>query len=86
TNTGNSLATGLEMFIQKEFWLTKKTRIHIFSSNSWMNAIYTEGSAKKGNTNVSIQGNKVESAPDFTTRNGISFKTARYFISVNYSY
>ncbi|MFW1012951.1 hypothetical protein ACEV93_25125, partial [Vibrio parahaemolyticus] len=66
TNTGNSLATGLEMFIQKEFWLTKKTRIHIFSSNSWMNAIYTEGSAKKGNTNVSIQGNKVESAPDFT--------------------
>ncbi|MFX6933891.1 hypothetical protein ABTH55_18930, partial [Acinetobacter baumannii] len=49
-------------------------------------AIYTEGSAKKGNTNVSIQGNKVESAPDFTTRNGISFKTEGYFISVNYSY
>ncbi|MBX9779990.1 MAG: TonB-dependent receptor [Chitinophagaceae bacterium] len=86
TNTGNSLATGLEMLIQKEFWLSKKTRIQVFSSNSWMKAIYTEGSAKKGSTNVNIQGNKVESAPDFTSRNGISYKTARYFISVNYSY
>ena len=41
---------------------------------------------KSGNTNINIDGNKVESAPDLITRNGASIRYRKFSFSVLYSY
>jgi Fe(3+) dicitrate transport protein len=51
-----------------------------------MHARYTDASVKKGNANINISGNKVESAPDLTSRNSISFRYRGISISALYSY
>lgn len=86
TNIGNSFTKGAEIFIQGDWLLGRKAGLTIFTSTSLMHARYTEAMVKSGNTNVNIAGNKVESAPDFTTRNGITLRIPKVSFSVLYSY
>ena len=86
TNTGNSLATGAEIFVQYD-WQSANTRYSIFTSSAFMHARYTSGQAKNGvNQNINIKGNKLESAPDLITRNGITVKQKGISVTVLYSY
>lgn len=41
---------------------------------------------KSGNTNINIEGNKVESAPDLISRNGITLRVRKFSGSFLYSY
>ena len=86
TNIGNSFTKGAEIFIQGDWLLGRKTGLTIFTSTSFMQARYTEAIVKSGNNNVSIAGNKVESAPDITTRNGITLRVTKMSVSILYSY
>jgi Fe(3+) dicitrate transport protein len=86
TNIGNSLSKGLELFIQGDWKLGNQTGITIYTSTAFMHARYTDASVKKGNANINISGNKVESAPDLTSRNSISFRYRGISISALYSY
>lgn len=86
TNIGNSLTKGVEIFIQGEWFLTNKTALTIFTSTALMNARYTSATVKSGNTNINIKGNKVESAPDITTRNGATVRFLKLSVSALYSY
>lgn len=86
TNIGNSINKGVELFIQGDWKLGKQTSISVFTSTAFMNARYTEAVVKKGNANIDIRGNKVESAPDLTSRNSITFRYAGVSISALYSY
>ncbi len=86
TNIGNSLNTGAEIFIQGDWILDKKTSLSFFTSTAFMHARYTEAVVKSGNSNKDIRGNKVESAPDVTSRNGITFRYHKISISALYSY
>lgn len=86
TNTGNSLATGAELFVQYD-WQSGNTRYSLFTSTAFMHARYTSGQAKNGaNQNVSIKGNKIESAPDLTTRNGVTVRSKGTSVTLLYSY
>lgn len=86
TNTGNSLATGAEIFVQYD-WQSANTRYSIFTSSAFMHARYTSGQAKNSaNQNISIKGNKLESAPDLITRNGITVKQKGISVTVLYCY
>ncbi|KAF0240597.1 MAG: iron complex outermembrane recepter [Chitinophagaceae bacterium] len=86
TNTGNSFNKGVELFVQADWQLNPKTLVSIFTSTAFMNARYVDASVKVGSVNRSINNNKVESAPDFTTRNGVTVKNKLMSTSLLYSF
>lgn len=86
TNIGHSLNKGVEIYIQGDWQSGKRSSLSVFTSTAFMQARYTDAVVKKGNVNTTINGNKVESAPDLTTRNGITYRYAGSSISVLYSY
>jgi Fe(3+) dicitrate transport protein len=86
TNTGNSLTTGTEALIQADWMIGTKTLLSVFTSTAWVNARYQDAVVKLGNNNIHIKGNKVESAPDLITRNGVSVRYKKTSLSILYSY
>lgn len=86
TNVGNSLTKGLEIFIQGDWLLGNRMGLSLFTSTAMIHARYTSGKVKSGNVNIDITGNKVESAPDLITRNGVSFRYRKLSLSALYSY
>jgi Fe(3+) dicitrate transport protein len=86
TNIGNSLTKGVEIFIQGDWLLSNKTILSVFTSTALMDARYKNASVKSGNTNIDIDGNKVESAPGIITRTGATLRLSRFSLSVLYSY
>lgn len=86
TNIGNSLTKGVEAYVQADWVLGLQTGLSIFTSTAFTHARYTDAVVKSGNANVNIKGNKVESAPDLITRNGVTFRYRMISYSVLYSY
>ena len=86
TNIGNSLTSGLEMFVQYKFPLTNRLYAGLFTSSSFMNAKYTTGSVSTGTNNKSIAGNRVEAVPEWISRNGLDILYKGFSCTVLYSY
>jgi Fe(3+) dicitrate transport protein len=86
TNIGNSLTKGIELFIQANWSLKQLGYISIFTSTSLMDGRYTSGTLKKGNENVNISNNKIESVPNIITRNGLTYYFKKISITCLYSY
>ncbi len=51
-----------------------------------MDARYRDAFVRVGDNNVSVDGNKVESAPEIISRNGLNIKLGGASISLLYSY
>lgn len=86
TNIGNSLNRGLEIFTEANFPIGKKAGLTIFTSTAYMHARYQDAVIRSGNANVDVRGNKVESVPNWQSRNGITLKTFKFSLSALYSY
>ena len=86
TNIGNSLTTGTEIFIQADWIVGNKTSLTIFTSTAFMHARYTNAFVKSADKNISIKGNKVESAPNLISRNGVTLRHKMFSLSALYSY
>jgi Fe(3+) dicitrate transport protein len=86
TNIGNSLTNGLEIFVQYKFPITNQLYAGLFSSTSFMNAKYITGQISIGTANKSIVGNKVESVPEWISRNGIDILYKGLSFTLLYSY
>lgn len=86
TNIGDSRTIGTEIFVQGKFPLNNRLHLTLFTSTTLMDAKYIKGSVKSGNQNVDINGNKVESAPDLISRNGVTLQYKSFALSVLYSY
>jgi Fe(3+) dicitrate transport protein len=86
TNIGNSRTSGLELFLQADFEMGRKTIVSIFTSTSYMDAIYKDAKIRSGNNNVDIDGNKVESVPNWISRNGVTIKRSAFTLSALLSY
>lgn len=86
TNIGNSITKGVEIFVQGDWLLSNYSKLTVFTSTSLMSARYKDAVVKSGNDNISVDGNKVESAPDVIMRNGATYKYRRMSFSVLYSY
>ena len=86
TNIGNSLTNGLEMFIQYKFPLTNKLFAGLFTSTSYMNAKYVTGQVSTGTANKSIVGNKIETVPEWISRNGLDILYKGFSCTILYSY
>jgi len=86
TNIGNSQTSGIELFLQSDFSIGKQLHLSLFTSTSLMDARYKGAVIRSGNTNVNIDGNKVESVPTCITRNGLTLNYSMISFSALYSY
>lgn len=86
TNIGNSFTRGLEIFVQGDFMISNKMGLTVFTSTAFTDARYKNAIVKSGNQNIDIDGNKVESAPSFISRNGATLKYRLVSVSALYSY
>lgn len=73
TNIGDNLNKGVEMYLEYEFLRTSRTRLSVFTSTAYIDARYVKGKVSNGKDNQDIAGNRVESVPEWTSRNGIEF-------------
>jgi Fe(3+) dicitrate transport protein len=85
TNVGNSVTTGAEIYIEYNLNINK-VELSMFTSTAIFHARYTEASARVGENNVNISGNKVETVPDVITRNGITLRWNKASLTGLYSY
>lgn len=86
TNVGNSMTRGLEILVQGNWLAGKKWWISVFTSTAFTHAHYFNAVVKSGNSNTDVSGNRVESVPDFITRNGFSLRYKKTSLSFLYSY
>ena len=86
TNIGDSRTKGVEAYVEYEFVRSNKTRFSAFTSTAYMDAHYVKGSVSNGKENQSIKGNKVESVPEWTSRNGLEFNHRWLSATLLYSY
>lgn len=86
TNIGDSRTKGVELFLQKDFYLGNRASLSVFTSTSYMDAKYQDAIIKSGITNTNVSGNKVESVPNWIIRNGITLKYSVVSFSALYSY
>ena len=86
TNIGNSATKGIEFFLQGNTYLGHKSSVSVFTSTSYMDARYQNATIKSGSKNVNIDGNKVESAPAWISRSGITINYSKASFSGLYSY
>ncbi len=85
TNIGNSVSRGAELFLEYYFPVDK-FGLSVFSSTALQDARYKDATIRMGDENVNIDGNKVESAPELISRNGVNLRLRFASISVLYSY
>lgn len=86
TNIGNSLALGLEAYLQADWMLGRRLGLSAFTSTALNHDRYTRATVKSGSANINIRGNQVESAPDLVSRNGLTLRYDRLHLSGLWSY
>ncbi len=86
TNIGDSRTNGLETFIEYDARLSAKSTVSVFTSTAYMDARYKDAVVRVGDKNVSVKNNKVESTPEWISRNGITFRYTKLSITALYSY
>ena len=85
TNIGNALTQGVELFAEYMIPLDD-AYVSIFTSSSYMDARYRGAFVRVGDNNISVDDNKVESAPEIISRNGLNIQVKGVGMSLLYSY
>ncbi|MGA0555616.1 TonB-dependent receptor family protein [Larkinella sp. VNQ87] len=86
SNVGDSRSRGLEALVEATLMRGRRWSIQFFSSTAYMDARYRKASLSNGKENVIIDGNRVESVPVWTSRNGITIQYRRIRFTSLYSY
>lgn len=86
TNIGDSRSTGVEALLETQLLRTEKVLVSGFTSTAYNNARYLNGQVSAGTENRSVKGNQVESAPRWTTRNGLTARYGLASLTLQYSY
>ncbi|MFN4145943.1 MAG: TonB-dependent receptor domain-containing protein [Runella sp.] len=87
TNVGNSITRGIEAYLEYNFWNVRpNAHFSIFTSTSYFEARYTEGSVVVAGENRSIVGNRVEGVPQWISRNGLQYTSPKLSATLQYSY
>lgn len=86
TNTGDSRTLGAEAYAECRFWRTGTFDLSAFTASSWMDARYISGSLFRAGENVALRGNRVETVPQWTTRNGLNARYRNFALALQYSH
>ena len=72
TNIGNSLTNGIEFYLDYQLWKGNNWNMSFYTSTSLMDARYSSGEIAGEEGNQDISGNRVEAAPKWLSRNGLT--------------
>ncbi|GAB4054454.1 TonB-dependent receptor [Spirosoma litoris] len=86
TNIGDSRSTGVEALLETQLFHSEKLLISGFTSTAFNNARYISGRVSTGTENRNVTGNQVESAPRWTSRNGLTARYGTASLTIQYSY
>lgn len=86
TNIGDSRTRGAEIFLEYAWYLSRDAKLKIFTSTSYFDARYLTAVVRNGKENMDVTGNRVESVPEWISRNGISLQYKLVSLSALYSY
>ena len=86
TNIGGSVTHGAELFLEYIWQISSRVEAEVFTSTAWLNAEYQNALARVGQTNISLDGNDVQSVPDVISRNGFRLRMPRASVTILYSY
>ncbi len=86
TNIGDSRTRGAEMFVQYAFPLRRGRELTAFTSTARMDGRYLNATARVGTVNVAVDGNRVQSVPDWISRSGFTLRSNRLSTTLLVSY
>ncbi len=91
TNTGDSRSRGVESYIELQpiKWLTSyrsSWQLSIFTSTAYIDARYKRGIIAVNSVNTDITGKRVETTPQWISRNGIQVRYKKLSTTIQYSY
>lgn len=91
TNIGNSVAKGLETFVELSIARlidpnNSTTDFRVYNSLAYDDARYTSGTINSAGVNKSIKGNYVENAPEWINKTGAEFSYKNFSTSLQYSF
>ena len=86
TNVGDSRSQGVEALVEAVLWQGNKLTVSGFTATAFTNARYVNARISTGTDNRSINGNRVESAPRWTSRNGLTVRYRTMSLTTQYSY
>lgn len=87
TNVGNSATDGIEFFAEVAAIRNKRGfSLNLFTSTALMNARYTHAVFASAGKNYDVSGNRLESAPRLTSRNGLRVSYKMVDVSLQYSF
>jgi Fe(3+) dicitrate transport protein len=86
TNIGNSVSSGIELLLEAGLVQSKTTSLKLFTATSFIDARYENAAIASRGENVDISGNRVESVPEWISRNGIEFSYKLLSGRLQYSY
>lgn len=86
TNIGDSRTRGVEAFLEKNIRLGRGFFLNMFTSTAYFDGKYQDAQVRSGNENKSVEGNHIESVPEWISRNGLTLKYQKWGFSTLYSY
>lgn len=86
TNIGDSRTRGVEVFLQYAFPLAGNRQLTAFTSTTYMNGRYLDAVARVGQANIPVDDNRVQSVPNWISRNGLTLRSNRLSATLLYSY
>jgi Fe(3+) dicitrate transport protein len=86
TNIGDSRNQGIEALIEVQLLQIGRVRVTGFTSTAYIDARYQNTRIAAGTENKSADGNKIESVPTLTSRNGLTAAYQTFRLTLQYSY
>lgn len=86
TNVGDSRTAGLELYAEGAVLQNRDAMLSLFTSTAWMDGQYTRGSIWVGGEAIDLAGKYLESAPRWTTRNGLNGQWRRWDAALQFSF
>ncbi|WP_375445316.1 TonB-dependent receptor family protein [uncultured Fibrella sp.] len=86
TTIGDSRSQGVELLVEGQLMSSGRWLVSGFTSTALMDARYLNANVSAGTENRNVTGNQVESAPRFTSRNGLTFRYRTASLTAQYSY
>ena len=86
TNLGNTRTQGAEALLEATLFRRKTWSLSAFTSTAYFDGKYTAGTVNVSGENRGIAGNRIESVPTWTSRNGLEVSGKSFHAQVQYSY
>ncbi|MBP7822050.1 MAG: TonB-dependent receptor [Saprospiraceae bacterium] len=86
TNIGDSRTNGIELYAEYKIIDKSYFNLSCFTASSYFDARYLNGTVRNGTENTDISNNKLETVPQWMSRNGIQVLYRKFSAILQYSF